>query len=186
MSEKRWTTIDKTGWGEGPWLTEPDKIQWVDWATGLDCLIVRSNPHIGSLCGYVGLPPNHPLHGSDYKDMDFVDVYGGLTFADSCLEGFPEGEGVCHVPEPGRPKDVWWLGFDCGHFMDLSPAFEIRDREMRQKHGWPDTIEMLPSELGGYATGLEKTYKPVPYVRAEVEHLAKQVATKQLPSGECP
>lgn len=35
MTERSYTTIDKADWGEGPWQTEPDKIQWVDEATGL-------------------------------------------------------------------------------------------------------------------------------------------------------
>jgi hypothetical protein len=162
---KTWTTIDKSEWGDGAWQDEPDKIQWIDEATDLDCLIVRGNADIGSLCGYVGVPPGHPWHGKGYHDVEPEPrVHGGLTFADSCMEDMPEGTGVCHIPEPGRPADVWWLGFDCGHAMDLSPAIEAIGRRM------------------GYAPdrfGAARSYKPVAYVRAEVRDLAKQVASAQ-------
>lgn len=108
----------------GPWADEPDKAQWVDEATGLDCLIVRN--HYGALCGYVGLPPEHPWHGLDYSDL-WIEIgwdapHGGLTFAGACAENTPEGEGICHIPEPGRPDNVWWLGFDCAHVGDLIPS----------------------------------------------------------------
>lgn len=53
--------VDKTGWGPGPWNDEPDKRQWQDEATGLPCLIVRGP--VGALCGYVGVPPDHPAYG---------------------------------------------------------------------------------------------------------------------------
>lgn len=93
-----WTTRDKSAWERGPWDDEPDKVQWVDGATGLDCLIVRG-PH-GALCGYVGVPEAHPWHGVAYSGCTQkppcresycghspdVDVHGGLTFADSCTE----------------------------------------------------------------------------------------------------
>ena len=152
-----------------------DKAQWVDEATGLDCLIVRGPS--GALCGYVGVAPGHPWHGKDYSQCletpvceeswcghsagSRLEVHGGITFADSCheptreaweqwrermkaskdeAERFPVGDAarrlrtlghfmddfegwkahgeasfICHIPGPGRPKDVWWFGFDCAH-----------------------------------------------------------------------
>lgn len=90
--------LDKSSWGDGPWQTEPDKL-WVDDATDLDCMIVRNR--VGSLCGYVGVPREHPWHGQGYDD----------------LEPYPE----VHNPI-GRPDDVWWLGFDTAHAHDLSPS----------------------------------------------------------------
>lgn len=81
MKTVEYRTVDKSGWATGPWRDEPDKKQWLDGATGLPCLIVRSP--IGSLCGYVGLPAGHDLHGKDYDSVD-VDVHGGLTFAGRC------------------------------------------------------------------------------------------------------
>lgn len=33
MKTKTYKTIDKTGWPEGPWMEEVDKMQWTDKAT---------------------------------------------------------------------------------------------------------------------------------------------------------
>jgi len=135
----------------GPWVSEPDKAQWVDEATDLDCLIVRNR--MGALCGYVGLPPGHPYHGKDYDSTgpDALEVHGGLTFAGSCNEEAPEGHGICHIPEPGRPAEVWWLGFDCAHAGDLVPQ-----------------LTMFPTER----------YRTFDYVRGQCEQLAAQLATR--------
>jgi hypothetical protein len=144
--------INKAMWGPGPWDTEPDKISWTDKATGLPCLIVRNR--LGSLCGYVAVEPGHPMHGKDYDGVP-VTVHGGLTFAGSCNESGPVEQSVCHVPEPGKPGDVFWFGFDCAHSDDVSPV-------------------MRDYDLGGRAFGA--TYKPVGYVWGECVGLAGQLA----------
>jgi hypothetical protein len=167
--------IDRTGWESGPWDNEPDKVQWIDEATDLDCLAVRN--HYGSWCGYVGLPPGHRWHGRHYHEVeDFVDVHGGLTFSDSCMEDMPEDRGVCHVPEPDRPADVWWLGFDCGHFMDLSPGMEALLRELRSKHPDLQREHERLRKMAGDSPVWHDTYCTLDYVRAEVARLAEQLA----------
>lgn len=100
MKTIEYRTIDKTGWGEGPWTWEPDKVQLADEATGLPCLIRRS-PSAGSLCGYVGVPEGHPWHGLDYGEID-AEVHGGLTFAGAC-DG-DEADGICHKPDAVVPS----------------------------------------------------------------------------------
>jgi hypothetical protein len=52
VKERIWTFVDKRKWGPGPWMDEPDKIQYPDPETGLPCLAVRGP--LGSWCGYVG------------------------------------------------------------------------------------------------------------------------------------
>ncbi len=148
----------------GPWDDEPDKIHWVDGDSDLDCLIVRSP--MGALCGYVGVPPGHPWHGQDYDDVDVV-VHGGLTFASGCDENAPEGHGVCHVPAPGRPADVWWLGFDCAHCDDLVPI-----------------MAGVEDQLVGIF-GNELSYRDVAYVTAQCAALAAQVRAA-VPVGVAP
>jgi len=76
-------------WGEGPWNNEPDRDVWVDPITDLDCLINRGPS--GAWCGYVGVGPDHPLHGVQYDDVD-VDVHGGLTYSVAC-QGEPAMSG---------------------------------------------------------------------------------------------
>mgnify|MGYP001568655352 CR=1 FL=1 len=161
MSELTYTTKDKSAWGPGPWQEEPDKIQWTDAGTGLPCLIVRSR-HLGNLCGYVGVAEGHPAFGRDYDELGYYpEVHGGLTYAAFCQEG-DDAETICHVPEPGQPDRVWWLGFDCAHGGDLSPGMEARERE----YG-------LPSFREPYAR-----YCDVGYVKAECRSLARQLAAQ--------
>jgi len=151
---RQWTHVDKKEWGPGPWQDEPDKIQWVDTATDLDCVMVR-NEVMGNWCGYVGVPPGHPLHGKSYEGVD-VEVHGGLTFADGCDETAEEGHGICHIPDPGRPDDVWWLGFDCAHAWDTMPGFNARYREARIADG-------------------HDTYRDQTYVTGQCAMLAQQL-----------
>lgn len=202
MKTIEYRTVDKSKWERGVWDAEPDKMQWLDEATGLPCLITRN--HGGAWCGYVGVPPEHPAHGKDYNDVD-VSVHGGLTFANRCqkhgreefekwrasmlkgkgeIDKYPRGDmaqawearghliddfeawqkrqqesGICHTTEPGEPDCVWWLGFDCSHSQDLSPAMEaILKTIMPERH------------TTGYAS-----YKDINYVRAQCRELAQQL-----------
>lgn len=151
---KTWNYIDKTNWGHGDWVDEPDKAQWTDETTGLVCLAVR-NRHGGHWCGYVGVTEGHQFFGVDYSDTygkAHIDVHGGLTYADFCQEQDDE-HGICHTPEPGQPERVWWLGFDCAHCGDVSPGF----RSFRGTHG---TYEI---------------YRRLVYVKDECASLARQL-----------
>ena len=144
MEETHDYRLDRSEWPAGPWDAEPEhKVNWIDPVTNLDCMILRNGR--GAWCGYVGLPPGHRHHGTEYGELYsfYNDVHGGLTFSDSC-----SGH-ICHVPEPGRPDNVWWLGFDCGHSWDRAPV----------NYGWG----------GG-------TYRTQEYVKKEVEMLAQLVS----------
>jgi hypothetical protein len=156
MEHKTWMTVDKATWGDGPWQGEPDKEQWTDPATGYACLLKRSS-FSGSLCGYVGVPEGHPWHGRSPAGI----APGGreLTYGELCQEG-PDEYTICHVPGPGEPDALYWLGFHCGYIRDIQPGREARDRE----HGWP------PIRDGG------ETYKTAEYVKEECARLAAQAA----------
>lgn len=149
MKHRTWTTYDKTRWPDGPWQHEPDKEQWLDTATGLPCLIKRNGG--GALCGYVGVSEGHPWFGVEYEHVG-AEVHGGLTYSSFCQDG-DEGHTICHVVEPGEPDRVWWLGFDCAHIGDRSPAYEYRGALFRGD-----------------------TYKDRAYVQTECAALARQVA----------
>lgn len=123
MERMTWTTVDKSLWGSGPWQDEPDKEQWADEATGFACLIVRNG--MGALCGYVGVPEGHPWHGADRWSID-ARAHGGINYSAPCQEG-PEDATVCHVPAPGEPGSLWWVGFDCSHGWDYSPVLRELD-----------------------------------------------------------
>lgn len=152
MKEQEWTYVDRSTWpehGNADWDNEPDKKQWLDKETGLPCLIVRGPS--GALCGYVGVPSTHPCFEKDYGDV-CVEVHGGLTFSDRCHPR-EEFKGICHIVEEGDDDNVWWLGFDCAHYGDITPAYD-------SMIDW------------------ESSYKNFRYVQNEVEFLAKQLAEK--------
>lgn len=162
MSEVREFTHDdkdKTTWGDGPWLTEPDKIHWIDEATDLDCLMHRNGG--GAWCGYVGVTEGHPAFGVDYDYVQpYPEVHGGLTYAAFCQDTTDPAKGVCHVPFDGRPEKVWWLGFDCAHSGDVVPAYEQHYRE-------------VSPELAAWRAN--DVYRDRAYVEAEVRTLAAQL-----------
>lgn len=179
MQTLEWSNTDKTEWPDGPWMAEPDKIQWQDETTGLPCLIVRGGG--GALCGYVGVGQTHPWYGMDYNertaeceascDVDYcythkpeslIEVHGGLTFSGGCQKhGQAVAEGVCHVPAEGEPDNVWWFGFDTAHSGDIRPESLI----------WERKVGLAPI-LSPYST----SYKTIEYVRSEVTALAAQLA----------
>jgi hypothetical protein len=137
--------------GEGPWLDEPDRVEWRI-VGGFVGLLYRSE--LGAWCGYLGVPPDHPWYGCSQTALDDVlDAHGGITHAGEC-----DGH-ICHVPDPGEPEHLWWVGFDCAHAFDLVPgivrALPPRLRKNRTAfHGWQ--------------------YRTERYARDEVEQLAVQ------------
>jgi|SRR5438132_7191778 len=140
MSEMK-TSIypNRKDFGIGPWMNEPDKANWTDKETELDCMIIR-NAEMGNLCGYVGIPLDSKLCKLDYNDIE-VNVHGGLTYSGRC------NGNICHEAE----EEVYWLGFDCAHFQDLSPGLKFE----------PLTVNSI--------------YRDFNYVKLEVESLAKQL-----------
>jgi len=144
--------MPKEQWGVGPWQGEPDRLEWR--RHGLPCLIVRG-AH-GALCGYVAVPPGHPLHGLSYHAPTCPDfaVHGGLTYAGGC------DEHICHVPRPGEPDNVWWFGFDCAHCDDFCPRIAA-------------TLDAIDSVMPFHDA--DAIYRDVAYVAAEVNGLADQL-----------
>jgi hypothetical protein len=107
---------------------------------------------MGALCGYVGVTKEHPFYGKDYGDelLCGIQAHGGLTYSDRCRHT-EDNTGICHIPGPGEPDDIWWLGFDCAHWGD-----EIPNRREEYK-------------------SFEDVYRDFEYVKYEVEYLARQI-----------
>lgn len=146
-----------------------------DWITkaGLRavCLMVRGSHR----CGYVGLPPGHPLYGVEYDDdnellgrqrqkldCEPAGKRGVVTLF--CWDGkkvspeiFFDVHGSLTYSSSGEDYPAegpeWWLGFDCAHCGD-STAFS-----------------------GGESRSLE-------YVVAECERLAEQIVAACAPADE--
>lgn len=133
---------------QGPWSNEADKVAWIDEATGLGCIMLRQED--GTLSGYVGVGPEHPLYGFEADAVPLsvsCDVHGGITYGKECevnrtelrAKGKPRQERytVCHVTrtrwvqdyenvqttqDEFEHEDLWWLGFDTNHTGDLIPG----------------------------------------------------------------
>lgn len=150
---------DKSSWGDGPWVSEPDQKKWTDEATGLPCIAFR-NQYSGHWCGYVGIDPTHPWHGEHY-DAISVEVHGGLTYSEKCRGT------ICHTPKPGESDNIWWFGFDCAHFGvgDVSPMTEAFRKTV------------LKYEIAA-------TYKTLSYVEEECASLAMQLKLASTASVE--
>lgn len=161
-------------WGRGPWDAEPDRVEWTTEA-GLPGIILRQSSREdgyapGHLCGYVGVEPGHPWHGRSYDSEPEIDTaaheaaWFGITYGRDC-----EGE-VCHVPPPGTPEHLWWVGFDAAHCDDVSPRDYVPDRrglihgEVMEAHG--------------------SSYKTIGFMRHHVEKLA--AAAKAAEEGGTP
>lgn len=151
--------VDKTRWPRGEWDTEPDRVQWE--ASGFPCIIVRHDRH-GFWCGYVGVDETHPLYGVAWDTRGATDDLSfGVNYSRFCQDV------VCHVAKPGESDKVYWLGFDCGHGMQLAPGIDTY---------FVDTI--LPERR----TRREMLYDEHPNLRpryvnqAEVMHMTEQLA----------
>ena len=92
---------------EKPWEKEPNYEDFTH--AGYPCKIMRI-PDLLHLCGYVGIPKDHPYYGKDDYDLEgLLDVHGGVSFAAAPIED-------------EKHKDLWWIGFDCAHAGDLWPG----------------------------------------------------------------
>lgn len=123
---------------EGPWMTEADKIAWTDPMTGYGCIIRRS-PNGRHLCGYVSVPPSHPLFGRGFRTLAGIGIgiHGGLDYSAECEQRESEDRSVCHVVKrtvaddfkhrvhanaaADRHDDAWWFGFSCDQRTDIVP-----------------------------------------------------------------
>ena len=163
-----------------PWLSEPDREEFD--AYGLLC-VVKRQPVLKILLGYVGIPRTHPLYGvaqdalipypETWKDQAlFIEEVGVMNMLCTDLDAMPVGHAPVHFvmtvhgglsfsdPMDEHP-DLWFFGFDCGHGNDFLPGmFETLD-------GW--NVDRLRDTIGG-------TYRSFEYVKNECVHLAEQLA----------
>jgi hypothetical protein len=110
------TLFNKAKWKKGPWNDEPDLAMWVDVLSFYPCVARRGL--FGEWCGYVGLPPHHPLYGVNRYDrvFEFIDVHNNITQSDI-------SEDLSKLTMP--PIAYWWLGFSCSGRNDFVPAQPI-------------------------------------------------------------
>lgn len=179
--------MDKHKWPPGPWMDEPDELEWRDEATGLSCLIRRG--HFGQLNGYVGVPPGHPYygwHGTDEipmppgflkrtPDINKIGIFQLVSFAFSGgrkhnvvpLSLMLEVHGGLTFSGERTNTGLWYFGFDAGHSGDFLPGMLAIEQEI------------LPTDLFKAVLGEKNNYRDITYMKAEVALLAKQLHAAQ-------
>lgn len=178
---------DRTLWGEGPWLEEPDLVRWTDPASGLACCVAR-NDELGHLCGYCRVPPGHPYWGLDTGALDsliyveatdemLVSVHGGITYA---KRGSGDAEHEGQSLQSGQPiedEDGWWIGFDAAHAGDLSPGMVAILADSYRKFGEGGS-GLLRSNIERIRMG--QVYRDLGYVMDQTIHLAHQLVARSV------
>lgn len=156
-----------------------------DWITksGLRAvvLIVAWGGRQRHRCGYVAMPPGHPMHGASYgephplltqdeADHSTIGKKSPILALTAAVRGDEDGERVRRSPDvvfdchggitfsggnKGYPveSDCWWFGFDCAH---------CDDGEIEEDPRWPRRGEVRTLE----------------YVEAECERLAGQIVAR--------
>jgi hypothetical protein len=137
----------------------PVQKEWI--FAGLNCAITRVGEY-GHLCGYVRVPPGHPLHGKGHMDdprVDALSAHGGVNFS--------EIEPCTHDDGTG-----WWFGFDCAHAQDAR----------RDPDSPPNELFGVGEAYLGRIDAFERQghYWTLPDVVAEVEFLAIQLVAEQV------
>lgn len=158
--------MDKSGWPDGPWKLEPDKMLWKDPKTGYLCLI-RRVPDLTHLCGYVGISEDHPLYRTqliqfrrDKTLLDYFNVHGFITMAYPGKE-FEQEPGpsnkIGFAPIEGQPNptDIWWIGIDMLQNEDVVPIIADDPSDNTPERTYRD-LGFLIKELEKLAGLLEK------------------------------
>jgi hypothetical protein len=141
---------------------QPYKIEreWIH--AGLRCVVTQAW-EAQHRCGYVRVPPGHPVHGHEAEDLGNVQVHGGINFAEiePCTE-HEDGQG-------------WWFGFHCGHAWDLryDPNVDLERLSPSTRETFEYMGKHLPTILRGFGG---EHYWTEDEVAAECDGLADQLA----------
>jgi hypothetical protein len=100
--------------------------------------------------------------GDSAQTLKELSEQAGLTLTE--WVEYQQNRRICHVPEPGRPDRVWWLGFDCAHSGDMSPGLRYEGRSI----AWPTDLRSRGNRVG-------ETYRTLDYVKGECRSLARQL-----------
>lgn len=145
----------------------PFKIEREWTHAGLKCAVVVAR-EASHRCGYVRVPPTHPMYGKSYDETAELDVHGGITFSEMepCVE--EDGKG-------------WWFGFDFAHcddaLYDPKPDYSTLSDETK---AMLDTMACIHRDVSmqvyGKVTKRREHYWTQPEVERECESLAEQLA----------
>lgn len=148
-----------------PWELEPDHVSLMN-SDGYHMLINRNWSK--ALCGYVGVPETHPYYGiTDIFDkrLSSLQVHGGVTYSRPGSEHNLESDN----------EDLWYIGFDCAHFMDYVPGLVEVLNQIRGEDG---IQEMFDSAFFDNIS----QYRDMEYVTNEVQGLYEQLQAAMKPA----
>jgi hypothetical protein len=153
------TFVDKSKWRAGQ--DEPDRVEWR--YKGVPCML-RRGPLTGAWCGYAATSEGHPWYEQPEAAEEGVFVHGRVTYASACEDD------ICHVPRPGEPEHVFWIGFDCSHARDFSPAIDasLREGKLEFRHGSEDWLFQ------------DCVYRDQAYAMAQAESVAEQILARAM------
>lgn len=151
----------RSQWQDGPWMTEPDLVEWRTNEVPYPLMIVRGS--LGSLCGYVGVPPGHPFHRRDVRTSN-------ITWSAPC--------GGLMAPT-GEPPACWWLGFDCAHWHQYSPARVAGMRLIKTQSG----IEQPPPKGPLHYVDLDECRMMTEELARQLLEIAREVRLVPCLSG---
>lgn len=133
----RGRTVDRFGWGSGPWDTEDDLYEG---AIGRYPASIGRNPIAGFLLGYLGVTKRHPWWDVDYCAITAEPRLSFCGFA-------PLPSTFANLTKPDG-LDVYWLGLDAGTIDDIVPRPDLDvpsswPREYRTVVWMTDRLEWL-------------------------------------------
>lgn len=178
---------EKTFYTHGEWEDEPDFEEFVH--AELPCIVVRTD--MGHLCGYVGVPPNHPAYPERMKDIreftrkgiqkedgDWLVIptpnippnWTDVSYQDLDID-VHGGLTWSEIGDDyhGRKEGFKWFGFDCAHAWDYLPPTNEKVHQIYVEV----TGRIGPSD--------HETYRNWEYVKQQTEHLAEQLAVMMQP-----
>jgi hypothetical protein len=169
--------IAKGHFKHGPWLEEPDRVEWI--FHDLVCLVLRHDK--GYLQGFVGVSWGRPLWGLEVQDITRrgISAHRGLTYAAQAqtlpLSSASPYAGDIRTHFARSPFDsvedpalFWFFGFHCNH----QPAPELPG-------------DFAPEEtLTGERPSSTHAYRTFVYTADKVDLLAHQLRNEILKHGQ--
>lgn len=162
------------------------------------CAIVK-HESLGTLCGYIGVPPCHPWYGQDHDGIGRLHVHGGLTYHSHEQHGHPTQ--IAYLQHKADEMDKSSSNLPNFYRRNLDAAKEAKPGpgypcDTGQDVWWlgfdcghlgdlvpgPDNPPAESAHLYPLGGG-EGSYKDEAYVRQEIEGLVRQAAEAQRQNG---
>lgn len=117
----------------------------------------------GNRCGYVAIPPSHPLYKYHNPEYNFpnLEVHGGVTFFEDAR--FDDITGIKCTDK--------WIGFDAAH------CYDLEDMETSEKYFGETRISKYKKNNPSYSdhTACHRSYS---YMEEECKELIEQIVEK--------